>query len=90
MGPTFFGPKESAAKAGMVPNPPPEHIRITKATIVIIDDEVAEMVSGWNHSYFSKLALVLTSFPSQNAPNCEKVEAGASRSQTTLSFDDET
>ncbi len=48
------------------------------------------MVSGWNHSYSSKLALVLTSFPSQNAPNCENVEAGASRSQTTLSFDDET
>ena len=24
------------------------------------------------------------------APNCENVEAGASRSQTTLSFDDET
>jgi len=47
----------------MVPNPPPEHTRITKATIVIIDDEVTEMVSGWNHSYSSKLALVLTSFP---------------------------
>ena len=55
----------------------------------VFHDEVAEMVSGWNHSYSSKLALVFTSFPSQNAPNCEKVEAGASRSQTTLSFDDD-
>jgi hypothetical protein len=28
-----------------------------------IDDDVAEMVFGWNHSHSSKLALVLTSFP---------------------------
>lgn len=56
----------------------------------VFHDEVAKMVSGWNYSHSSKLALVLTSFPSQNPPNREKVEAGASRSQTTLSFDDET
>ena len=45
-----------------------------------LHDEVPEMVSGWNHSYSSKFALVLRPFLSQNAPNCEKVEAGASRS----------
>jgi hypothetical protein len=46
----------------------------------VFHDEVAEMVSGWNHSYSSKLALVLTSFPFSKCTDCENVEAGASHS----------
>ena len=53
-------------------------------------DEVAEMVLAGITRILRSLLWCSRPFLSQNAPNCENVEAGASRSQTTLSFDDET
>jgi len=55
-----------------------------------LHNEVARWCLAGITRIFRSLLWYSRPFLSQNAPNCEKVEAGVSRSQTTLSFDDET
>jgi len=51
----------------------------------VFHDEVARWCPAGITRILRSLLWCSRPFLSQNAPNCEKVEAGASRSQTTLS-----